>query len=74
MTHVYIKSDVKKIATTAMTAAANKGCMGVYMKTSIWWGGNDTSDRRGCTFVDEDFSGWGNEQTSCYWWIFFLSQ
>ena len=35
MTHVYIKSDVKKIATTAMTAAANKGFMGVYMKTSI---------------------------------------
>ena len=61
MTYVHIKPEVKRNDTTALTALTIKACVSWFMKTAIWWGGNDSFDKGGCKFGEGDFSGGGNE-------------
>ena len=47
--------------TTEMTELQMKFVNGDYIKITVWWGRNDTFDRRGCTFIKEDFPDRENE-------------
>ena len=61
MTCVYIKPDVKKNDTTAMSRATNEVCTGWLDRNCNLWGKIDTFDSARCKFIIEDFFGGENE-------------
>ena len=57
---VYIRPEVKKIYTTAMTTATNEACIGWIDENCYFMGKEWHFDSGRCKFIKEDFSGGEN--------------